>query len=882
MAEAVKPRHQVFATPDFHVRLTDGRIASIKHGSDAKPVECISPRLPFGDINMLVIQDSKPYTLSTRGLAPAAIDGSIANRAKSTFTFDSLPGFTVCLDYALTDAGLSYRISLENRTSKPLEIQNLSLPFAINNDFAWGVNATERVLRHSMVAGDNSFIYLTPCDGRAPYLLCMPEAGTKAELFDTRADLSGKEENERSTYQLYLHAYAEEQVAREKGCTWRQPVSKRTLNAGETASYGFTFVWADGYGGVRNALYNHGMLDIRLAPGMTMPRERPVRVAIRSQHKDVLLTAEHPDDTIIQHIKTESDTSLYDITFSHLGENKIVLTYAGGRESLLEFFITLPVRELIALRASFIANHQHRDPSKWYNGLLAEWNNETGALLGPDNYDLIKGWRIYEVTCDDPGLSKPAFLASKNTEYPDADEVEALEYYIEHFVWGGLQRTEDEECSYGIYGIPDWHTLRNSDTLGARGQMHIWRIYDYPHIGLMYLRMYQIGKRVPGMLKLHTAEEYLHRAFRTFLALYQYPQEIDDWSAYKTGLYNELAITEVIDALKAEGQPLQAQRLTYHWQRKAKFFVTACDDLFGSEYPFDTTGTESTHALAKWALANAAHDYQEDPRNKPDYTADQALAFYRYQLECNIACRGVLENAYYLLGSDYRNCSAHYSLSYMSQMGGWAILDDAVYRRESPANHLQLGYASMLSAWALMNAGDEKSGYGYWFPGAMHNGAAGGGFENTPYGETWLDQPHHRGSWYYACEIDLGYCGALRGASTVLYDDPILGTIAYCGHLQDSTVLLEDGVQRRFHHIMDEQRVHITVENARMVQVTVAENSTYTVQLEAIGQCAQCRVETLVPCSILINDLPAAPDANGGCAAFPLSSAQTQLTIRLA
>ena len=58
-------------------------------------------------------------------------------------------------------------------------------------------------------------------------------------------------------------------------------------------------------------------------------------------------------------------------------------------------------------------------------------------MLGPDEYDKIKGWRIYDVTCDDPGLSKPAFLSSKLTEYPVQDEVDALDYYCKNFVHGG-------------------------------------------------------------------------------------------------------------------------------------------------------------------------------------------------------------------------------------------------------------------------------------------------------------------------------------------------------------------------------------------------------------------------------------------------------------
>jgi len=57
---------------------------------------------------------------------------------------------------------------------------------------------------------------------------------------------------------------------------------------------------------------------------------------------------------------------------------------------------------------------------------------------------------------------------------------------------------------------------------------------------------------------------------------------------------------------------------------------------------------------------------------------------------------------------------------------------------------------------------------------------AGGGFEPAPYGTSWLEQPHHRGAWYYACETDLGYCAALRSALTVLADDPIFGRFC-CG-----------------------------------------------------------------------------------------------------
>jgi hypothetical protein len=142
-------------------------------------------------------------------------------------------------------------------------------------------------------------------------------------------------------------------------------------------------------------------------------------------------------------------------------------------------------------------------------------------------------------------------------------------------------------------------------------------------------------------------------------------------------------------------------------------------------------------------------------------------------------------------------------LTYMAQMGGWGVLDYALHYTANAAPYLRLGYASILSAWALMNTGTPQSNYGYWYPGRANDGGAGGGFEPAAFGQTWLEQPHHRGSWYYACEIDLGFCGALRAAATILADDPIFGRICLGGDSHQSggqlAVIPKDGVRRRFH-----------------------------------------------------------------------------------
>lgn len=150
-------------------------------------------------------------------------------------------------------------------------------------------------------------------------------------------------------------------------------------------------------------------------------------------------------------------------------------------------------------------------------------------------------------------------------------------------------------------------------------------------------------------------------------------------------------------------------------------------------------------------------------------------------------------------------------------------MEEALYGPDTPFETLRLASASALSSWALLNVGDAESNYGYWFPGAQHNGAAGGGFESAPTGVTWLDQPHHRGSWYYSCEIDLGFCGALRAANTVLVEDPDFGRVCHGGTFVEMentiSVIPQDGVQRRFHYITEKERIHILVDGARLEKV---------------------------------------------------------------
>ncbi len=369
-----------------------------------------------------------------------------------------------------------------------------------------------------------------------------------------------------------------------------------------------------------------------------------------------------------------------------------------------------------------------------------------------------------------------------------------------------MQMTESEKYPYAIYGIPNFKANRASADEGRNGQAHVWRIYDYPHIVMLYFRMYQIAKFYPEAVKDLDAAGYLERAYRTAAAYWTVPNAVEQWSADAVGTMNEAFIPELIDALEREGRSDRARELREFWERKVDRFVNHTPNLYGSEFAFDSTGFESTGAFAKYLRTHTMKSV----------TPDAAKTFTDFQLALDVADRGWLETTYYQMGSDYRG-NLSYLLSYMSQMGGWSILDYGLHAAADPAEYLRLGYASSLSSWALVNSGTKQSGYGYWFPSANNDGATGGGFMPEPIGRAWIGKNMTRGAWYYSAEEDVGFCAAIRTHATIVTRDPIFGEIAYGGVLTRSgnrvRVIPRDGLRARLHVVRDNQRLHLELDH---------------------------------------------------------------------
>jgi len=743
----------------------------------------------------------------------------VVNPDSSVSIIDYQPGMPQRMEqrYSLNEDGIDLDLLIESTMKWSFTIGDLSLSFAARRP---GGGDPEYIFeecftQHQYISGNGSFIYYSRPSGNPPYLMVLPDKGTSLEYFDGNG--------------VYIHSLlAGNEV--ESG-TWRQEHTSRIVGEAGSESaklaYRFKFRWVNSYDEMRNMLFNEGLFDIRVVPGMTVPNDLSAKFSLHTGNKIDSIVPEFPGQTSLKYLgEALPDHHIYEVQFSRLGENMLTVYYDGNFKTYLEFFSTEPLETLIKKRASFIVNRQqHRDTTKWYNGLFSVYDMKNSILRSPDDTDGFDYWWGYVLTCDDPALCKAPFVAAKNVYFPEDDEIEAVEYYIENFVWDKLQRTDkDDPYPYGIYGVPNWKVARDIDArAGMRSRqldrMQVWRSYDYPHIFMLYFHMYQVAKMYPEKVNYLDADQYLERAFQTARAFFIYPYELwgEYYKAYEIGCYNELVIEDIITALEDNGRFNDADWLRGEYEKKVKFFIYDNRYPFSSEYAFDRTAFESSHAFAKYATLNLMKPdtnlwfdkTREVWYSHPDVRREDAREFMDRQLYAGLTVRGWLETTYFQLGADG-------GMSYMAKMGGWSILDYGKLFAENPWDWLQLGYASYLSSWSLMNTGTAESDYGYWSPGIENDGAMGWAFISSKRGRAWIRKEYDRGAWMYDGEADLGNGAAIRIAESILTRDPVFGWIAYGGKFIENregfSILPADGIRSRFSLVTADRRISVALD----------------------------------------------------------------------
>lgn len=709
-------------------------------------------------------------------------DVQVSYSGKSSHS-NGIKGFELSEKYSLDGTNnnqFNWTINIKNTSAESLEFQDIGFPLLMN---AWwnGGDQTgiyeENVARHSFVAEDGSYIYWQRPNGVGPYLVMIPQDGTSLEFKDKARTGEGpfgeKDPSWEGLVEYYIHSknIAPSRTSQNKSTTYL-PATSLTLPAGEEKTYGFTFRWAEDYADLRDVLYEAGVVDAVSLPGMVVPNDQNATLAVRAKDGIKEVIGEESKNVKITKKGEKNGYQIYELNFAKLGVNNVTVNYGNEKKSVLQYYSTKPIEELIEANTEFIVdNQQAKDTNRGYDGAFLQWDMDQKKVVTRQDYSKnITSWLVNWLTggSDDLGLSPATFISEKNVVEPNQVQIDAIDYYLENFIWGYMQ-TQKDESGNRTYRLYHWYDGTDGSSPSTGDGKATWRVMNYPHVWNTYYNMYRITTMYPHVKTELSAEEYLLRAYNTMKAYFQHPNvgTLDDASR-EMGSMGEMTMPDIVEALNAEGYTSEADELD-------SYILTKGEEMLAREYPFssemsiDTTAFEAVYTLAK-ELGNDA------------MAKKVTLA--------SMASRG-MQPLWYFYGSDNRHMGeSWWNLSYETQLGAWQQQDylyNYVSVEDSQFDEIMRStYGAYVAGWANINAGQistDPANYGAasW----IYNSQKGAGEGQ------WQFMPMLDGWWAYSGESALGFWGGLKTASVNVVNDDIVGLYAYGGE-----VILEEGAYK--------------------------------------------------------------------------------------
>lgn len=740
---------------------------------------------------------------------------------------DGVRNFALTEIYSLVDDYVLWEITLKNTSTEEIVFADLGLPLPFNEK--WLENNDKiyetRTLAHSNVAQNSSYIRITRPSGIGKSLLMLPDASTGAGFeyrdvweganhpksawaIDTAG---GSNWRDRYKYPKGLHVYYIHSDRIKSLGRGYLPSTTLTLSPGTSKKYAFRFFAIENEQEMKQLIYSEGLVDVTVLPGMIVPTDMTTKMALRTQKKIVTITAQYPSQTTITEENISSDNHhIYQLKFSRLGQNNIIVNYGDDKLTTLQFYVTEPLGTVIQRHSTFLVEKQQWNaPGKIYDKVFDDWLMEKRAKRG--SFSGYWGWG------DDWGYVKGLFLAQKNVYTPVVSEIEAVDQYLETAIWNSLMATT--QTTYQIYDflMPQPNTTP------------LYRGYAYPHIYNTYFAMYQIAKLHSDIVKtIHPPSTYLTRCYNILNA--QYGAGVSyNWD---TGVMGEQTTPEIIAALQAEGLTTQANRIIEIMKTKYENFRKN-PYPFGSEYSYDNTGEEAVYTLAKM--------------NKNTDMMSQINAKTR-------ACRGNSPLWYYYTVPITVCGEAWWQFQYTVALQGYALNDWMLNHSTTPEVDARLTYAAKVANLAHINSGQinsnpENLGAACW----TYQAALGPNYIGTV---QMKDNGSLQNGWRNLDgESQLGFWGAIRILSADVVTDPVFGLYGYgCDVVRKGTNLKitpKDGISKRLNMIS--QKLSIVIDQDQYSQADIGEKNDYVEltlkNMKNVAHKINIQINGLVPSS---------------------------------
>jgi hypothetical protein len=607
-------------TPAFKLKLvkssqTVAGLESIaEKGFDYTPGELLGKRnrdglYHLGDLNLRFRTDGsaewqKISTATNRGEVSAiAPGGTILAAADLAGTLPKDIPFTIKRYWELINGELVLHFNIKNKSSTTVEIGALGMPVIFNNvmqDKTLEQAHAHNVFYDPYIGKDAGYLQVTRLTGKGPVLLVAPYGKTPFEAYNPLLD----DPTPRGiTFEGFYEwmplskAYAENEW---KSAEQWNTASSLTLKPGESHDYGLKFIMADSIRGIESRLVKEKSPVAVGIPGYVIPQDIKAKLYLNFPG-EVKSMEVYPKDAITfkELPATKSGWKNFEIKGNLWGRARVTVTYADGTIQTIQYKVIKPEAKVIADFGSFLTNQQwfqdKNDPFGRNNSVIS-YDHEKMAQVKEDSRAWIVG------LSDEGGAGGWLGAIMKQLVQPDPKEVEKLQLFVDHTLWGGLQLSQGPE-KFGVkksvfYYQPDempagtYSKDINYTTWAAwnhKAANDLGRSYNYPHVAAAHWALYRLDRYHTGLVKDKKWDWYLNNAYETSMAMVNLAPYYVQFGQMEGSVF-----LYILKDMKAEGWADKAAKLELAMKKRADHWRTL-DFPFGSEMPWDSTGQEEVY-----------------------------------------------------------------------------------------------------------------------------------------------------------------------------------------------------------------------------------------------------------------------------------------------
>lgn len=506
--------------------------------------------------------------------------------------------------WEVSDGQLMLLFKVKNISSQAVEIGSLGIPMIFNNlmhEKTLEEAHASNVFYDPYIGKDAGYLQVTRLSGHGPALLVVPY--NKNTTFEAYNPLLDDPTPRGITFEgfyewlVYSKAYAENEW--KKAEPWNVPTSF-SLQPGETKEYGLKFLLADSIKGIEHKLIENKRPVAVGIPGYVLPQDVNGKLFLNYAARIKNIEVEPANALTVEAIPQNNNRwKEYQIKGKKWGRARLTITYDDGLCQTINYKVIKPEGEVLKDYGNFLTQKQ------WYENKSDPFGRDQSVIT----YDYEKKQQVTQDSrvwiaglSDEGGAGSWLGAMMKELVQPDKSEIEKLQRFVDHTLWGNIQHNSGEQ-KYGVkksvfYYQPDqmpagtYSDSINYKTWAAwshKDADDVGRSYNYPHVAAAHWVLYRLARNHVGLVTEQNWQWYLENAFQTSMAMVN---QAPYYAQY--GQMEGTVFYLVLMDLKAEGWKDKADQLEKAMKGRADHWHTLMYP-FGSEMPWDSTGQEEVY-----------------------------------------------------------------------------------------------------------------------------------------------------------------------------------------------------------------------------------------------------------------------------------------------